>query len=77
MRDEIQRAAQCGRTVGGCGARPRVLTVGPLSPRAYVEAVGIDRKTALTDLHGLAERGLIQAQGTTTDRRYTLPREDR
>jgi predicted HTH transcriptional regulator len=54
-----------------------VRTVGPLSPRAYVEAVGIDRKTALTDLHGLAERGLIQAQGTTTDRRYTLPREDR
>jgi ATP-dependent DNA helicase RecG len=54
-----------------------IRTVGPLSPRAYVEAVGIDRKTALTDLRALAERGLIQAQGTTTDRRYTLAREER
>jgi len=49
-----------------------VRTVGPLSPRDYVATVGIDRKTALTDLRALAERGLLQAHGTTTDRRYTL-----
>jgi len=49
-----------------------VRTVGPLSPRDYVAAVGIDRKTALTDLRALEERGLLHAQGTTTDRRYTL-----
>jgi len=49
-----------------------VRTVGPLSPRDYVAAVGIDRKTALTDLRVLAEQGLLQAHGTTTDRRYTL-----
>ena len=47
-------------------------TVGPLSPHDYVAAVGIDRKTALADLRVLAERGLLQAHGTTTDRRYTL-----
>ena len=46
--------------------------VEPLSPRAYVAAVGIDRKTALADLRILAEGGLLHAHGTTTDRRYTL-----
>ncbi len=49
-----------------------VRTVGPLSPRDYVAAVGVDRKTALTDLRILAKRGLLHAHGTTTDRRYTL-----
>jgi ATP-dependent DNA helicase RecG len=50
-------------------------TVGPLSPGAYAAALGIDRKTALTDLRSLAERGLIEAHGTTTDRRYVLKRD--
>jgi len=49
-----------------------VRTVGPLSPHDYVAVVGIDRKTALADLRVLAERGLLHAHGTTTDRRYTL-----
>jgi len=47
-------------------------TIGPLSLREYVAAMGIDRKTALTDLRTLAERGVIEAQGTTTDRRYAV-----
>jgi ATP-dependent DNA helicase RecG len=47
-------------------------TVGPISPRAFAAATGVDRRTALSDLRALEERGLVQAQGTTTNRRYAL-----
>jgi hypothetical protein len=47
-------------------------TVGPISPREYAAATGVDRRTAVTDLRALAERGLVLAHGTTTDRRYAL-----
>lgn len=47
-------------------------TVGPISPREYAAATGVDRRTALSDLRALEERGLVQAQGTTTNRRYAL-----
>jgi DeoR/GlpR family transcriptional regulator of sugar metabolism len=49
--------------------------VGSLSPREYVTTLGIERRTAIRDLRALQERGLIEAHGTTTDRRYTLRRE--
>jgi non-specific serine/threonine protein kinase len=50
-------------------------TVGPLSPREYMAALGIERRTAVRDLRTLEERGLVVAQGTTTDRRYALRRD--
>jgi len=43
-----------------------------LSPRAYVAALGLERRTAIRDLHTLEERGLIEARGTTKDRRYIM-----
>jgi ATP-dependent DNA helicase RecG len=49
-------------------------TVGPIGTRAYAEAVGISPDTALNDLNGLARQGMIDAQGTTRDRRWTLRR---
>ncbi len=49
-----------------------VRMVGPLSPRDYVAALDLERRTAIRDLRVLEERGLITAHGTTTDRRYTL-----
>jgi len=49
-----------------------VRTKGPLSPRAYVAALGVERRTALRDFQALEERGLIEAHGTTKNRRYTL-----
>jgi non-specific serine/threonine protein kinase len=47
-------------------------TVGPLSPRAYMAALGVERRTAVRDLRALEAGGLVAAQGTTTDRRYVL-----
>jgi len=47
-------------------------TIGPLTPRAYAEAVTVSMDTAQRDLRDLVQRGLIQAQGTTRDRRYVL-----
>jgi ATP-dependent DNA helicase RecG len=47
-------------------------TVGPLSPRAYAEALGISVDTAQRDLRALVRQGRVQAHGTTHDRRYTL-----
>jgi len=47
-------------------------TVGPLRPRDYVAALGIERRTAVRDLQALVDRGLVEAQGTTKDRRYSL-----
>jgi hypothetical protein len=49
--------------------------VGSVSPREYVAALGVERRTAVRDLRALAERGVVVAQGTTTDRRYVLPPE--
>ena len=49
-----------------------VRTKGPLSPRVYVAALGVERRTALRDFQALEERGLIEAHGTTKNRRYTL-----
>jgi len=50
-------------------------TVGPLSPREYMAALGVGRRTAVRDLRILEARGLLAAQGTTTDRRYALRRD--
>jgi non-specific serine/threonine protein kinase len=50
-------------------------SVGPLSPREYMAALGVGRRTAVRDLHVLEARGLVAAQGTTTDRRYALRRD--
>ncbi len=47
-----------------------------ISPRAYVRATGVDRKTAWTDLGVLVKRGLVRASGATTNRRYALCRDD-
>jgi predicted ArsR family transcriptional regulator len=47
-------------------------TTGPLSPRAYATALAVSVDTALRDLHELVDRGLVQAAGTTRDRRYVL-----
>lgn len=52
-----------------------VRTVGSLSPREYVALLGIERRTALRDLRALEHQGLLEAHGTTTDRRYALRRD--
>jgi len=49
-----------------------VRAVGSIEPRVCVAALDVDRKMARADLRALAERGLVQAQGATTDRRYVL-----
>jgi hypothetical protein len=50
-------------------------TAGPLSPRAYATALAVSVDTALRDLQELVDRGLVQAAGTTKDRRYVLADE--
>jgi ATP-dependent DNA helicase RecG len=50
-------------------------TVGPISTRAYAEAMGVSPDTALNDLRALARRGLVDARGTTRDRQWVLRRE--
>jgi hypothetical protein len=50
--------------------------VGSLSPRAYATALAVSVDTALRDLQELRDRGLVQAAGTTKDRRYVLAGED-
>ena len=52
-----------------------VRTVGSLSPREYVALLGIERRTAIRDLRALEHQGLLEAHGTTTDRRYALRRD--
>ncbi len=49
-----------------------VRMAGAISPGLYGAALGVDRRTARRDLQALVARGLIVAQGTTRDRRYTL-----
>jgi tetratricopeptide (TPR) repeat protein len=51
-------------------------TAGPLSPRAYATALAVSVDTALRDLQELVDRGLVQAAGTTKDRRYVRAGED-
>lgn len=47
-------------------------TTGPLGIREYAEAQSVSTDTALRDLRGLVAEGHVQAQGTTSDRRYAL-----
>lgn len=47
-----------------------------ISPCVYARALGVDRKTARTDLGALVARGLVAVSGATTSRRYTLRRDE-
>jgi ATP-dependent DNA helicase RecG len=47
-------------------------TAGPLTARDYAAALGISPATALRDLRDLVRRDLVEATGTTNDRRYRL-----
>jgi predicted ATPase len=47
-------------------------TAGSLTPRAYARAMAVSVDTALIDLRELLARGLMRAEGTTKDRRYSL-----
>ena len=51
-------------------------TAGPLSPRAYATALAISVDTALLDLRALVDKGLVRAEGTTKNRRYSLAGHD-
>lgn len=53
-------------------ALDRLRTVGPLTARDYAEALGVSPATALRDLRDLVRRGVVDASGTTNDRRYRL-----
>jgi tetratricopeptide (TPR) repeat protein len=60
------------RTERQAWALAHLRTAGPLSPRAYATALGVSVDTGLRDLQELVDRGLVQAAGTTRDRRYVL-----
>lgn len=45
---------------------------GPLGIREYAAAQNVSTDTALRDLRDLVAQGRVQAQGTTSDRRYVL-----
>jgi non-specific serine/threonine protein kinase len=47
-------------------------TAGSLTPRAYAQAMAVSADTAVIDLRELLARGLVRAEGTTRDRRYSL-----
>ncbi len=47
-------------------------TRGPLGIREYAAAQNVSTDTALRDLRDLVASGRVQAQGTTSDRRYVL-----
>jgi ATP-dependent DNA helicase RecG len=47
-------------------------TVGPLTVRDYAAALNVSPATALRDLRDLVQRELVEAFGTTNDRRYSL-----
>jgi len=47
-------------------------TNGPLTAREYAAALDVSPATALRDLRDLVRRGLVEATGTTNDRRYRL-----
>jgi len=57
-------------------ALERMRTVGPLTARDYATALGVSPNTALRDLRDLVARDLVQAHGTTNDRRYALRTDD-
>jgi len=48
---------------------------GSIKTRVYAEGVNVSLDTALNDLTGLVDRGLIQAHGTTRDRTWSLRHE--
>jgi hypothetical protein len=58
------------RTERQAWALEHLRTAGPLSPRGYARALAVSVDTALRDLQELVDRGLVQAAGTTRDRRY-------
>jgi tetratricopeptide (TPR) repeat protein len=60
------------RTERQAWALEALRTAGPLSPRAYATALAVSVDTALRDLQELLHQGLVQAVGTTKDRRYLL-----
>jgi tetratricopeptide (TPR) repeat protein len=64
------------RTERHARAVEHLRTNGPLSPRAYASALAVSLDTALRDLQALGARGVVQAAGTTRNRRYTLVSED-
>jgi hypothetical protein len=64
------------RTERQAWALEHLRTAGSLSPRAYATALTVSVDTALRDLQELRDRGLVQAEGTTKDRRYVLAGED-
>ena len=64
------------RTQRQAWAVAHLRAAGPLSPRAYARALAVSVDTALRDLQELVDRGVVQAAGTTRDRRYVLAGED-
>jgi tetratricopeptide (TPR) repeat protein/transcriptional regulator with XRE-family HTH domain len=60
------------RTERQAWALEHLRRAGPLSPRTYATALAVSVDTALRDLQELVDRGLVQAAGTTKDRRYVL-----
>jgi tetratricopeptide (TPR) repeat protein len=60
------------RTERQAWALEQLRTAGPLSPHAYAAALAVSDDTALRDLQELVDQGLVQAAGTTKDRRYVL-----
>jgi predicted HTH transcriptional regulator len=68
--DSAPAGKRASRTERQAWALEHLRTDGPLSPRAYAEALGVSVDTALRDLQALVDRGLVQAAGTTRDRRY-------
>jgi DeoR/GlpR family transcriptional regulator of sugar metabolism len=64
------------RTERQASALDLLRTSGPLSPRAYAEALGVSVDTALLDLRKLLDKGLVRAEGTTKNRRFVLAGHD-
>jgi predicted ArsR family transcriptional regulator len=60
------------RTERQAWALEHLRTAGPLSTRAYAEALGVSGDTALRDLQELVDWGVVQAAGTTRNRRCVL-----
>ena len=58
-------------------ALAHLCTAGPLSPRAYAQALKVSVDTALLDLRDLVDHRLVRAEGRTRNRRYILTGNDR
>jgi tetratricopeptide (TPR) repeat protein len=65
-------STRLARTERQAWALEHLRTDGPLSPRVYATALAVSVDTALRDLQELVDQGLVQAAGTTRDRRYVL-----